>query len=271
MKVRNPVSGHAGAKMRSSVCPALKLLAAGGALALAAISCGGGEGPPPSGTPTPSAAVAEGPDFVVQGVDPATLCFDLDALPSGFVLDGEGARDNESAAQLAPDPRQREQEYQTWGRISGYYRQWAFSPPSELKKEEASRLSKEEADAAEERARQEILAAPFSGATCTVDLYTNAQGAREAFAALASDVKNPPVPAGTKVDVDEGAGPGIGSESRAFAQRFQGINVFVVIFVMRNVVAQASVVAPTENDAAGSAEELARALGELLHTRLQVE
>src|SRR3990170_7386741 len=120
------------------------LFAAIGLAAVLAVACFGGGG---------SEAVPddEGPAFAVEGIDPSGLCPLATVLSKNLSVSAQGVADNRLAATNASDPKGREREYDSWGRLTGYYAQWAFRLPSGL---------------TQEQIRQETLANPFLGASC---------------------------------------------------------------------------------------------------------
>jgi len=235
-----------------------------------AVACAGGSGSEGAGG-TPGSGIEEGPDFVVEGVDPTVLCPDATVLTADFILSNQGLVDNTFAAQGVPDPQRREQEYQEWGRVTGYFAQWRFVSPSALTAEELSRLSEEEAAAARERARQEALANPFLSATCSVALFETAEGAAQAFAVETAEARDPRAdPAsGFAPGVDERPGPDVGSESIDIVYRYPTFDVFLISIRTRNVIGSLSVIASSTSDTTNYAEVLATAFMDRLDDTLE--
>ncbi|MBI1884723.1 MAG: hypothetical protein HYS09_00105 [Chloroflexi bacterium] len=222
------------------------------------------------GHPAASPRVEQGPDFVVRNVKPNPLCFGLSALPEKFVADGAPVvADNRYAAKLAPDPVQRERDFRRWGRLTGYVARFAFNPPSSITKEERQELTDAEIREREAAVAREIGAAPFIGASCTVDLYRNANGASRAFAALTDDLRNPLSLGGPEPDVKESDAPELGAESAAIGQESPGSKAYNVLFRTRNVVAKITLVAPSGKDLATAGEELATAVYDRFYSRLE--
>jgi hypothetical protein len=249
----------------------LFFFAAFGLVLMLATACFGGSGSEGTGSSS-GPDEDEGPVFVVEGADTSVLCPDATAISSGFTLSAQGVLDNSFAAQTAPDPQRREEEYESWGRVTGYFAQWSFTSPGALTPEELSRLSEEEAAAARERARQEALASPFLAATCAVDLFEDARGARQAFAAKATEARNPPTnpAAGFTLEVSERPGPNIGTESIDIVYHYPTFNMFAVSFRAGNVIGSVSVVASGGDDTVDYAEVLAVAFMERIDDVLEV-
>lgn len=235
-----------------------------------AVACAGGSGSEGTGG-TPGLGVDEGPDFVVEGVDTTVLCPDATVLTSGFVLTNQGLVDNAYASQAVSDPQRREQEYEEWGRVTGYFTQWRFVSPSALTAEELSRLSEEEAAAAREKARQEALANPYLSATCSVELFETAEGAAQAYAVQTAEARNPRAdPAtGFTPEMDELPGPDVGSESIDFVYRYPTFNVFLTSIRTRNIIGSLSVIASGTSDTTNYAEVLAVAFMDQLGDTLE--
>jgi hypothetical protein len=227
-----------------------------------AVACGGGG----AGVLDPEGD--GGPDYQVVGVDPSVLCPDATVLSSGMTLSAAGVADDALAAQRAPDPQRRLADYEDWGRVTGYFAQWTYVSPSALTQEELAELSEEEAAAARERARQEALANPFLAANCSVELYEAAEGAGHAFAAQATELRNPPAdPAGFTPEVSERPAPGIGGQSIDLVYGYPTFSVFVVNFRAHNIIGSVTVIASgddTANYAELLAEDLVRRLDESL-------
>jgi len=223
------------------------LFAAIGLAAVLAVACFGGGGS--------EAVPGDGaPDFAVEGIDPSGLCPPATVLSKKLTVSAQGLADNRLAATNAPDPEGREREYDRWGRLTGYYAQWAFRPPSGL---------------TQEQIRQETLANPFVSAGCSVELYNGGEGAHNAFAALAAEARNPPADpsSGSKPTVNERSGPTIGDERIDLVYPYPTFNVLVISFRMRNVIGTVSVIASGETD--DYAEVMATAMVELLGQALQ--
>lgn len=215
-----------------------------------AAACGGGTGGAPE-EPTP----IQGSAHRLEPSDPAALCFDDAALPSAFVNDGEGVLDPEQAALITyADPARRKQEYQQWGRLTGYHRQWAYGSPLSLQKGQTP----DDDHALEEQAQGEVRAAPFAAAICIVDLYQDEQGAHEGFAALAADPTSPMFSADEyRQEADD---PGIGDEGRALTVTSQWVASYEVDLRYRNAVGVVRVIAPAGKDLEPHALRLAQAL-----------
>jgi hypothetical protein len=227
-----------------------------------AVACGGG------GAGVLDSEGDGGPDYQVAGVDPSVLCPDATVLSSGMVLSAAGIADDVLSAQRAPDPQRRLADYEDWGRVTGYFAQWTYVSPSALTQEELAELSEEEAAAARERARQEALANPFLAANCSVELFEAAEGARQAFAAQATELRNPPADtAGFTPEVSERPAPGIGGQSIDLVYGYPTFSVFVVNFRAHNIIGSVTVIASgdgTANYAESLAEDLVRRLDEAL-------
>lgn len=233
-------------------------------LILAAACSGGGSGNGAGG--------ALGPGFVVEGADLSVLCPNPTALAGGFTLSGQGVADNEVAAQRVADPQRRLAEYESWGRVTGYFSQWTYVSPSALTEEELSRMTEEEAAAARERARQEALANPFLAATCSVELYENTDGAHQAFSVQAAEARNPSGDAasGDAPGVSEHPDPKVGDESIKIVYRYPTFSMFVITFRARNVIGSVSVVAGVTDETADYAETLVTPFTERIDDALEV-
>ena len=201
-------------------------------------------------------ATEEGPDYLLQEVDPADLCFDASALPENYGNHGHGLLDNARMVQsYAGDDRQLADEFaqrfQEWGFVTGYFWQWA--------------------EDSEEEARQEIEAAPFFFGSCTVELYQDSQGAGEAFATLSEEVRFLGVPLGPERTSRDIEGPTIGSESREFVAEAGVLRSHILIFRTRNVIGRVVVVDGIGggDEPVGYTEELAQVLFERIAGELR--
>jgi hypothetical protein len=231
-------------------------------LAMAGLACGwvGGSSDDDGG------GVDEGPDFVVENVDPSPFCPDATVLSDGFKPGASGLADNELAAQQAADPQRRLEDYGSWGRVMGAYAQWSYVAPGTLSDEELAQLSEAEKAAYRERIAQAARENPFLAATCSVELYETGEGARRAFESVTEESRNPPPDAQnfTPAVSDRGE-PAIGNQAVDLVYRYPTFNVFILIFRQRNVVASISVVASADTTAQYTqvlAEELALGLDE---------
>lgn len=207
------------------------------------------------------------PFFVAEaGTMTKSLCFGVESLPGGFEVIGKEIYDNAAAARGTPDPAQRQRDYVAWGRVTGSFLQWAFEPPSAPAENADGTMSEAEIEAALERARQEMLETPFTGATCRVDLYETIEGARQAFAAEAGDLLSQPSTAEIERDL-------LGDESLFLVRRYDAppISRFILIVRLQNVIGQITVSAPCDTPTGqpcAVAEDRTRSLGTLLLRRL---
>lgn len=205
----------------------------------------------------------ERPFFVAEaGTLSKNLCLSVEHLPSGFEVIGKEIYDNEAAARSAPDPSHRAREYATWGRVTGSFVRWAFEPPSAPAEDADGTMSEAEIEAALELARQETLAAPFTGATCRVDLYETVAGAQQAFAAEAHDLLARP--STTSIESDT-----LGDESLLLARRHEALPVTQFVFLTRvqNVMGEVTVSASCGDGGdrpCAAVEDRVRSLGTLL-------
>ena len=223
------------------------LFAAIGLAVMLAAACSGGggsEGVPGDG----------GPDFAVEGIDPSGLCPAATILSKNLTVSAQSVADNTLAAKSASDPEGRERQYDSWGRLTGHFAQWAFRLPSGL---------------TQEQIRQETLANPFLSASCSAELYKDGEGAHNAFATLAAEARNPPADpsSGLKPTVNERSGSTIGDESVDLVYPYPTFNVLVISFRMRNVIGTVSVIASGKTD--DYAEVMATAMVERLGQTLQ--
>ena len=235
-----------------------------GLTAVAAAACGwvgGSSGANPGD--------GEGPDFVVQNVDPSPLCPDAKVISDGFNVSAAGLADNALAARQARDPQLRLEQYGSWGRVIGSYAQWTYVTPSTLSEEEISKLSKAELRAYRDKIQKEALENPFLAATCSVELYKTGEGTRRAFPLLAEEARNPAAdPQGFTPTVTERPQPEVGNEGVDLVYHYPTFNVFVLIFRQRNVLASLSVVA-SGSDTADYVEVLAESLARRLDQTLK--
>lgn len=194
------------------------------------------------------------------------LCFGVESLPGGFEVIGKEIYDNAAAARGAPDPEQRQRDYAAWGRVTGSFLHWAFEPPSVPAEDADGTMSEAEIEAALERARQEMLDAPFTGATCRVDLYETIEGASQAFTAEAGDLLAQPSTA--EIERDR-----LGDESLFLVRRYDAppFSRFILMVRLQNVIGQITVSAPCDTPGGqpcAVAEDRTRSLGTLLLRRL---
>lgn len=194
------------------------------------------------------------------------LCFGAESLPGGFEVIGKEIYDNAAAARSAPDPEQRRRDYAAWGRVTGSFLQWAYEPPSVPPEDADGTMSEAEIEAALQRARQEMLEAPFTGATCRVDLYETVEGASQAFAAEARDLLAQP--STREIERDR-----LGDESLLSLRRYAAppISRFTLTVRLQNVIGEITVSAPCDTPGGqpcAVAGDRTRSLGTLLLRRL---
>ena len=207
------------------------------------------------------------PFFVAEaGTITKNLCFGVESLPGGFEVIGKEIYDNAAAARGAPDPEQRQRDYAAWGRVTGSFLHWAFEPPSVPAEDADGTMSEAEIEAALEQARRETLAAPFTGATCRVDLYETIEGASQAFAAEAGDLLAQP----STAEIERNA---LGDESVFLVRRYDAppMSRFMLIVRVQNVIGQITVSAPCDTPGGrpcAVAEDRTRSLNTLLVRRL---
>jgi len=107
--------------------------------------------------------------------DRSDLCFDAKTLPPGFELVTRNTAYSEGVVAGS--------KYNDLGRVASGVHQYVFSPPSAPGEDADGILTPEQLAAAYAQAAREADAAPFTAATCRVDLYETVAGAREGLEA----------------------------------------------------------------------------------------
>ncbi|MCX2728248.1 hypothetical protein OO015_12180 [Thermomicrobium sp. 4228-Ro] len=127
-----------------------------------------------------------GPAYASEaGLLARDTCFGIEHLPPHFEVLARQIIDNRSASQH-PAPSIALEDSQAWQRLNGAWLQYAYEPPSMPAEDADGFLTQDELEQALARAHAERQQAPFSAASCRLDLFASQAGAHAAFQALTS-------------------------------------------------------------------------------------